>query len=269
MNGSNRSLFEQILVILKGRRASYSNPVSSEYLAEAIQVNPSYLRTQMKTLVQRGKVSVRRGKGGGYYLAKREEEENSMKIVVDGQLFDPNTMHSGSDLPHAVMQNLIDQGKSVLHVKVDGIPVEGIHVIKDIAGDRYVEIQTISTRDLFFEAIRDGVDFLPGFTNAILSVARLFQEGNEGQAVKSFIEILEGFQWIDAVISNADECREQAAVYQDLLQLQTDFKEQIHHLLEAWENSDFVLVADLLEYEFEPILTRLHEVFLALSEQGF
>lgn len=268
MNGSNRSLFEQILVILKGRRASYSNPVSSEYLAEVIQVNPSYLRTQMKTLVQRGKVSVRRGKGGGYYLTKQTEEGNSMKIVVDGQLFDSDTIDSGSDLPHTVLQNLIVQRKSVVHVKVDGIPVEGIHVIKDIRGDRYIEIQTIPTRELFFESIRDGVDFLPGFSNGILSVARLFQEGNEGQAVKLFIDTLEGFQWIDAVVSNADECREQENVYQELLQLQIEFKEQIHHLLEAWENSDFVLVADLLEYEFEPILTRLHDVFLTLAEQG-
>ncbi|WP_324715532.1 hypothetical protein U7230_09105 [Carboxydochorda subterranea] len=63
-----------IVQYLRTRHASYSHPICSKELSEALGVCWSYARMQARMLVDQGQVAVRRGPGGGYYLPRAHEQ---------------------------------------------------------------------------------------------------------------------------------------------------------------------------------------------------
>lgn len=62
---------EEILRTLAEARASYAHPVSSEVVARALNLTPSYVREQVQVLRSLSLVEARRGRGGGYFLRMR------------------------------------------------------------------------------------------------------------------------------------------------------------------------------------------------------
>lgn len=58
-----------ILDYVKGRSASYTQPVPSSEIALALRISWTYAREQAHELVKRGMLEVRVGPGGGYYPA--------------------------------------------------------------------------------------------------------------------------------------------------------------------------------------------------------
>lgn len=65
-----RSVQREILHILVEMQASYATPVSSEAIGLRLNLNPSYVRRQVRELIRLGLAGVRRGNGGGYYLRR-------------------------------------------------------------------------------------------------------------------------------------------------------------------------------------------------------
>lgn len=70
MTADLKPIHLEILTILQELETTYANPASSEELGKLLNVTPSYIRKQIKTLVKQGQVHARRGIGGGYYLSK-------------------------------------------------------------------------------------------------------------------------------------------------------------------------------------------------------
>lgn len=68
------NLQREIMKVLKQNNSTYANPVSSEEIGRRLNVNPSYVREQMKVLQKRSLVLVRNGPGGGYFLDHSAEE---------------------------------------------------------------------------------------------------------------------------------------------------------------------------------------------------
>lgn len=66
------NLHSEILHLLGKKAASYAWPINSQEIGETLQVTPSYIRSQLSQLVKDGRIGVRRGNGGGYYLIREE-----------------------------------------------------------------------------------------------------------------------------------------------------------------------------------------------------
>lgn len=94
---------------------------------------------------------------------------------------------------------------------------------------------------------------LPGFEKA----AQLFRMGNEQEANEFFLEIIDGIEWFSEVIDSIMEATGQEPSLlnlgkeslQDRKERLLDFTTQ---MVEANQNRDWVLLADLLEYEMTP-----------------
>lgn len=63
-------LHYEILHLLTQKTTSYAWPMNSREIGEILQVTPSYIRSQLSQLVKEGRIGVRRGSGGGYYLIR-------------------------------------------------------------------------------------------------------------------------------------------------------------------------------------------------------
>lgn len=63
-----KSLHAEVLRLLHEEGSAYAQPVDSVEIGKALNVTPSYIRSQLTSLVKAGVIGVRRGNGGGYYL---------------------------------------------------------------------------------------------------------------------------------------------------------------------------------------------------------
>lgn len=102
---------------------------------------------------------------------------------------------------------------------------------------------------------------IPGFQQA----ADLFRMGNEQEANKYYLQILDGIDWFSQVvltIVNAQENEAEGPSFEGRQKKLTDLMAQ---MLEANQNQDWVLMADLLEYEMIPFYEEWKELLSRIN----
>ena len=128
-----------------------------------------------------------------------------------------------------------------------------------------LEVELANLKDLVATNLSNALDYLekliPGFDQA----ADLFRMGNEQEANKFYIQILDGMDWFSEVINIVMDSEFKRSAPEDTLRLrQAKLTDLMSQMLEANKNQDWVLLADILEYEMIPfykewktILTKL------------
>jgi hypothetical protein len=115
-----------------------------------------------------------------------------------------------------------------------------------------LELELANLKDLMANNLGNAKEYLekliPGFQKA----ADLFRMGNEQEAHKYYLQILDGIDWFSQVVQTIVNSREIELEGQDLKDRQEKLTGFMTQMLEANQNQDWVLLADLLEYELVP-----------------
>ena len=125
-------------------------------------------------------------------------------------------------------------------------------LMTSVAGIELLEIELASLHDVFANNVKNAKEYLekliPGFKKA----ADLFRMENEQEANKYYVQILDGVDWFSQVVMTIIESCGDNNEEQGLGKRQKKLTELISQMLEANQNQDWVLMADLLEYEMIP-----------------
>ena len=128
-----------------------------------------------------------------------------------------------------------------------------------------LEVELADLKDLVATNLSNALDYLekliPGFDQA----ADLFRTGNEQEANKYYIQILDGMDWFSEVMNVVMSSEGEGQEPENSLRIrQAKLTDLMSQMLEANKNQDWVLLADILEYEMIPfykewqtILSRL------------
>jgi hypothetical protein len=118
-----------------------------------------------------------------------------------------------------------------------------------------LEVELANLKDLVATNIANALDYLkkliPGFEQA----ADLFRTGNEQEANKYYLQILDGIDWFSQVVNvimQPDDGETEMPDDENLLVRQKKLTDLMSQMLKANENQDWVLLADILEYEMVP-----------------
>ena len=120
-----------------------------------------------------------------------------------------------------------------------------------------LELELADLKDLMANNLSNAKEYLekliPGFQKA----ADLFRMGNEQEAHKFYLQILDGIDWFSQVVSVIMQPEDGEAELPDAdgesLQVrQKKLTDLMSQMLEANQNKDWVLLADILEYEMVP-----------------
>ncbi|WP_456273260.1 hypothetical protein [Bacillus sp. AK031] len=98
------------------------------------------------------------------------------------------------------------------------------------------------------ETIKSIKEYIPKMVNGCKQTVEDLQEGNEANALQLVPHIIEGLDWIVQAL---------AGIQKNGLLLNIDFNELNSHLgemLSSLEINDYVLLADIIDYELVPIL---------------
>lgn len=129
-----------------------------------------------------------------------------------------------------------------------------------------LEVELADLKDLVATNLSNALDYLekliPGFDQA----ADLFRTGNEQEANKYYIQILDGMDWFSEVVNVVMSSEGEGQEPENSLQVrQAKLTDLMSQMLEANKNQDWVLLADILEYEMIPFYKEWQTILSKLK----
>jgi len=174
------------------------------------------------------------------------------------------------------MQSLIEKINSELsaenqffsHLVIDGVEVYEEHeeyILERINEVKNVEVITMTVG----EFINNLLVSLNTYTNrAIPEIERLINEFYQNPLEQSWLslhQLLDGIDWIYETIKSIDNVRPEINCWDEFIKAVATFEVELPSLLEAIENKDAILIADIIQYEILPQF----RVIQIVTEQHF
>jgi hypothetical protein len=116
------------------------------------------------------------------------------------------------------------------------------------------------------ESLLSVTEYLPRMLQAIEEMIGDFRSSDEGKGIGLFLQAIDGLSWIHDISKGQQDYLEQVAGEMKGLQVH-EYQVLLKQLLEALGEKDYVLLADLLEYEITPWLEKYLDYSMELLEE--
>ncbi len=193
-------------------------------------------------------------------------------IVVDGRETGMNIQGCGNleELLVKVVEGSHLEGRVVTDVFVNNEAFSEIypHQAEDIEvrDIRRVEIKSVPVEEMVLNITRELSKVIGLMDKGAKRVAELFRQADDGEALEVYQDLLDvtrDFLGIIGVIRSELELKEHVEFNEAASQISDLFSE----MLDVVENEDWILLADLLEYEFNPAVERWKAVIAELRNE--
>lgn len=200
-----------------------------------------------------------------------------MKISVDEQLLEGDFADAGTveDALRQVQSSACAPGHIVVGLRCDGedVPTNdmGATLAKSTSTLDLLEVFTGTPIALVVDAMNQASAALEGTEEGCQRVADLLTEGNTAEGIKTLGECLRVWQQIHDAVSQAIQMLEidstQVTVNDEpLATLVGRPKGVLLQVKQALESQDHVLLADIMQYEFETVTRQWHDIVNCLRQ---
>lgn len=124
---------------------------------------------------------------------------------------------------------------------------------RELSREDFIRIETCTLEDLVEDTLYTANDVLPLLYHQLSQAVDALRIGEIGEASSQFASALEGLKWNITVLDKICNLRDEHTSVHEVRD--TGFT-LIPPLMGAYENEDYVSVADILEYEVFPWLNR-------------
>lgn len=182
-----------------------------------------------------------------------------MKVYVNNELI----FTGGREEAYERIQEFLRrQELFVTSITANDIPVEmSLEEALQLEGLEKMEISAATLGQLLRESLRSLAEYLPRLTAGLEKAAELFQQGDLQSANEIFIKAAEGLEWVIHLFVFLERnyllLQERVPALEPVA-FTGELGGKLKELLAAWENRDYVLVGDLLNYELVPFLEKVH-----------
>ena len=198
-----------------------------------------------------------------------------MKLLINGKEKTVSCPgESLGDLVIHIEKNDLAKGSVVRSIHIDGqefSPDESAIRKKPLSEIEILEIEISTLPDIINKNIENADAYLIRLIPGIEKSVELFRMGNEQEANKFFINIIDGIDWLSQVLDMVLAAKEispdsvfNGKSIQDRRASLVDFTQQ---MVDANKNQDWVLLADLLEYEILPYYQEWSDLLPQLRSQ--
>lgn len=192
-------------------------------------------------------------------------------IIIDGRQSELNVGNFANleEILVNVMCDGIMENRVVTDVLVNNETFSEIypHQAEDIGSDfiKSVEVRSVPVGEMAVSIAREMYKVAQIMANGSHHVARLFRQAEDAEALELFQDLLDvtrdfmamlGVLRAEFALSNTKEFMENVDQFSSLLSEMT----------EVLESEDWILLADLLEYEFLPVCESWKKVIQVLRE---
>ena len=197
-----------------------------------------------------------------------------MKILINGQEKEDirYTEQKIGGLLNYVSKSYVPSGEIISEVKVDGQVFLFDNGDKDMGECASVEVVTSPASKVLVEGLLQAYEMLKGYKSQLTGVAdrlgtREHQDALRELAVSMdvlrwFGSLIDGLKHLMGVTHNADYKGMSIEEYRSKL------NDALNQLVHAMESENFVLVADILKYDFIPCIVELENILPSLIKEA-
>lgn len=189
-----------------------------------------------------------------------------MPIYVDGR----SIRKSKATLFDAVLtqiQSLQSQNRYVESLSIDGQSVQVNHLDDfrtKFRGDEIVSIDSCTLDELIESVMASAGEYIPSLYRTLEGATVGLRTGDIAKGADLFSQTTAGIDWMLTAISRLTTLHPGPSLVHEL---GTTGQTIIAPLADAWNSRDYVLVADIIQYELQPWLTRCFELTQVFSQQ--
>lgn len=162
-----------------------------------------------------------------------------------------------------IQERFIPPGQQLFQVHVNGeffserYPRESRYL--DIGEISRLEVKTVSDEELTRFILQDAVRQADILLQGLEKSASLFRLGTEEEANHLFAQVVEALRWLLQIGESAGQVMRpgQEKIPSGKVSLSrylSDLEDLLEEMLEISEDEDYVMLADLLEYELRPMV---------------
>jgi hypothetical protein len=166
----------------------------------------------------------------------------------------------------------------IRQINIDGCPLISDsftnpgEILKQIENRDKVEIVTGTVSEIAHESIAEALAYFDRMESLIPSLASSFQIYPGPESFENLRQLLDGFYWINILLDKLaasyhlvlESCLVQGISVLDHI---NKFIAVLKQFIDSQQRGDFVLIADLLEYEIIPIIPVWKDIFRLLLEK--
>jgi len=202
-----------------------------------------------------------------------------MKVTVNGRQVDLDWLETSNleELLVKLAQEGIPEDHLIGSVVVDGEPFSesypGQSKEIDLKTVREIDVTTVSSVQFASAAAKDSGVFIDRLIRGTNKTAELFRMADEAEANTHFVTLIDAIRefvrFIDEM-KNILQWNFHVSLYQgEPVQKEWDrLVGLIDELTEVHEERDWILIADLLEYELAPSFTKWGEIIAIKGSEG-
>ncbi|MBY0123463.1 hypothetical protein [Bacillus sp. S/N-304-OC-R1] len=165
------------------------------------------------------------------------------------------------DIIEKINSELSSQNLYFSHLVVDG---EEIHI--DHENYLFDHIKEINNIEVMVKTIEEFTGSLLVSLNtythrAIPSIEQLVKNFYQAETDENWLmlnQLLEGIDWIYQTIKAIDQTLYKIASWDEFIKGNATFEVELPNLLEAIENKDIILIADIIQYEILPLFKVIY-----------
>ncbi len=183
---------------------------------------------------------------------------NDEKVPVDF-----SHLHNLEEVVTEIQERFIPPGQQLFQLHVNGeffserYPRESRYV--DIGEISRLEVKTISEEEMARLILQDAACQADTLLAGMEQCARLFRVGTEEEANHRFAQVVEALRWL--LRTGESACQVLKPDLQKILSRRGpmsrylgDLEDLLEEMLEISEDEDYVMLADLMEYELLPMV---------------
>jgi len=182
-----------------------------------------------------------------------------MELIFQEQQFDFDKTPSPDEVV-AKINEYLKEDYYFSHFIADGIEIYEDHEdYLTVNLDRIKKLEVIAKTEKEFlnELLLSTEDYLKRAKLELASLPDGFYSNPSPEIRANFSQLMEGIQWLDKMLSVIDKSKERPVEWNLCMSLSQSMKGEIVNLSGAVDNSDNILIADIIQYEFIPIFESL------------
>lgn len=185
-----------------------------------------------------------------------------MELLFQQQQFDYENTPTSDELIEKINE-LLKEDYYFSHFIVDGTEVYEDHenyLIVNLNKINKLEVIAKTEKIFINDILLSSEEYLKRAKPELVSLSEGFYANPTTETHSNFEQLLDGLEWLDKMLAIIGASKERPQGSEQYTELSESLKSEIANLGEAVENSDNVLVADIIQYELMPIFEKLELV---------
>jgi len=195
-----------------------------------------------------------------------------VELIFGSQTVQFETMTSVKEIIEKINELMTDQ-YYFSHLVVDGVEVyeePENYLFERLVTTTKIEVIAKTYREYVNEVLIMSKDYIKRSIPELSVLADGFYQNPTASDWTNFSDMLEGVQWFNQMILLINNLKERPLNWDEIINLSSKLKSELENLEEAVENKDYILIADIIQYEILPLYEGFEsEIHTTLITEGY